>query len=79
MNRLDVIAHLASVGVSAAPDKWSDSLVEMPDGIFYDANDFSIKQSYTDVDGVQQHEPCLVYDGPAEFNVQFWPINSSAF
>lgn len=73
MTRTEILEMLKSVGVSAKADTWTDTLIEMPDGIFYGAEDFTVGSAYWQ-DGQRIEAPVLAYNGEAEFNTVFWPL-----
>lgn len=73
MTRTEILEMLKSVGVEAKADTWTDTMIEMPNGIFYDAEDFRVGAAYWQ-DGQRIEAPVLVYAGEAEFNDVFWPL-----
>lgn len=73
MNRNEVIDTLNKINVTAKADRWTNDLIEMPNGIFYSAADFKVVDAYWNADR-RIESPALVYSGEAEFNAVIFPL-----
>lgn len=71
MNTVEIIKYLKESDVNAESDTIDPTLVKMPDGVFYDSEDFYITNVYYE-NGERFEKEALIYNGECANNAEIF-------